>query len=132
MTSGDDEDAPVFALVKESGIDGTRRALYVVVESTRGETFRLDFTPGCVPLTVAALSAELGFLQRRRAGSAPEPAQPIIAESCQLGETADGTPLLLATMEGGGELPLQLSLSDLTQLARDIAAYTLRKDRPDR
>lgn len=124
MTHPDtDDDAPVFALVKESGIDGERRALYLVLESTRGELFRLDFTPGCVPLAVAALSAELGFLQRLRAGSTDGPVQPIITESCELGETANGAPALLVAMEGGGELPLQTSLPALQRLARDIEAY---------
>jgi len=122
----DDDDSPVFALVKESGIDGVKRTLYLVLETTQGELFRLDFTPGCVPLAVAALSAELGFLQRQQADSAM-PVQPIIADACQLGETADGSPVLIATMEGGGELPLQASLKTLQRLAKDIEAYMRAK-----
>lgn len=129
MTSGsDDDDSPVFAQVRESGIDGPNRTLFLVLETTQGELFRLDFTPGCIPLAVAALSAELGFLQRRRMGSEPTPVQPIIAESCQLGETADGTPVLLSMMEGGGELPLQMTLTELKQLAKDIAEYARIKE----
>lgn len=118
----DDDAAPTFALVRESGIDGEKRCLYLVVESTRGEQFRLDFTPGCIPLAVAALSSELGYLRQHQPDQ-NEAVQPIVVESFQLGETANGSPALLASMEGGGELPLQMSLQDLQRLGRQIDEY---------
>jgi len=121
-TDHDDDDSPTFVMVRESGIDGEKRCLYLVLESTQGEHFRLDFTPGCIPLAVAALSSELGFL-RQHQPDLDEAVQPIVIESCQLGETASGSPALLAGMEGGGELPLQMSLTDLQQLGRQIEEY---------
>lgn len=123
MTQGPQESTdPTFAMVRESGIDGERRCLYLVVESTDGEQFRLDFTPGCIPLTVSALSSELGFLQQNQLID-QELVQPIVVEACQLGETANGSPALLTRMEGGGELPLQMSLHELRHLARQIDDY---------
>lgn len=121
-TSAVEHDAPTFAMVRESGIDGERRCLFLVMESTGGERFRLDFTPGCIPLAVSALSSELGFLWRHNPAEA-EVMQPIVVESCQIGETADGGPALLAAMEGGGELPLQMSLQELRHLGRQIESY---------
>lgn len=118
----EDDDSPTFAMVRESGIDGEKRCLFLVVESTQGERFRLDFTPGCIPLAVTALSSELGFLCQHQPDAEAE-VQPIVIESCQLGETADGCPALLARMEGGGELPLQMSLQDLRHLSRQIEDY---------
>lgn len=118
----EEAEAPTFAMVRESGIDGEKRCLYLVVESTAGEHFRLDFTPGCIPLAVAALSAELGFL-RQHQPDLDEAVQPIVVDSCQIGEMPNGNPALLAGMEGGGELPLQLSLPDLQKLNNRISEY---------
>lgn len=109
-------------MVRESGIDGEKRCLYLVVESTEREQFRLDFTPGCIPLAATALLGELGFLHRYQP-DLNEAVQPIVIESCQLGETASGAPALLAGMEGGGELPLQMSLTGLRQLSQQIEDY---------
>lgn len=120
--AADSDDAPTFAMVRESGIDGEKRCLYLVVESTLGEQFRLDFTPGCIPLTIAALSSELGYLRQHQPDQSAV-VQPIVVDACQLGETANGNPALLASMEGGGELPLQMSLQDLQRLAREIDEY---------
>ena len=122
----DETTAPTFAMVRESGIDGEKRCIYLVVEATDGELFRLDFTPGCIPLAVTALSSELGFLRQNNMIDQEE-VQPIVIESCQLGETASGAPALLAGMEGGGELPLQMSLHDLRHLARQINDYINRR-----
>ncbi|HEY4548563.1 MAG TPA: hypothetical protein VIG90_19355 [Pedomonas sp.] len=122
----DDDTAPTFALVRESGIDGEKRCLYLVVESTKGEQFRLDFTPGCIPLAVAALSSELGYLRQHQPDQ-NDAVQPITVESFQLGETANGSPALLAGMEGGGELPLQLSLQELQKLNKRISEYIRSK-----
>lgn len=118
----DQDDAPTFAMVRESGIDGEKRCLYLVVESTNGESFRLDFTPGCIPLLIAALSSELGFL-RKSQPERQDVVQPIVIEACQLGETTTGHPALLAEMEGGGELPLEMRLQDLRHLSHQIDQY---------
>ena len=127
MASGAEETpAPTFAMVRESGIDGEKRCLYLVVETTQREQFRLDFTPGCIPLTVSALSSELGFLQQNQLIK-QELVQPIVVNACSLGETANGSPALLARMEGGGELPLQMSLPELRHLARQIDDYVRSK-----
>ena len=118
----DQDDAPTFAMVRESGIDGEKRCLYLVAESTNGESFRLDFTPGCIPLVIAALSSELGFLSKNQP-ERQDVVQPIVIDACHLGETAAGHPALLAEMEGGGELPLQMRLQDLRQLSHQIDQY---------
>lgn len=119
----DEDDTPTFALVKESGIDGQRKSLFLVLESTEGEHFRLDFTPGCIPLTVAALSAELGYLLSRQPDSQPMDVQPIVIQSSEVAEMGSGAPVIMATLEGGAELPLQMTLQSLKALQRQIERY---------
>ncbi len=121
--------APRFEFVLASEADRENKAIKMVFQSADQKHFVLEISARCAALTMAALAAHLGEILT---GLAPEDypeVQPISVRSAEAVATGGGGVALVMTLEGGAELPLEFSGSNIIKLAAQFAEIAGQGDR---
>lgn len=112
--------APVLNVVLASGVDAPAGTVSVTFGFIDKKKFQLDFSAQCVPMTIAALAAEMGKLVAALPADKAPALQGIAVTSTQLAMKDDGTVSIFLRLESGAELPLDFRLDDLTRLRQQI------------
>ena len=124
--------APVLDVVLASGIDAPAGTLSVTFGSVDKKKFQLDFSAKCVPLTIAALAAEMGKLVATLPADKTPALQGIAVTGTQLAMKDDGSVSLFLRLESGAELPLDFKAADLARLRQQIDEAVTVADRKTR
>ncbi|HEY0012585.1 MAG TPA: hypothetical protein VGB79_06985 [Allosphingosinicella sp.] len=89
----------------------------VAMKAADGQHYRFEIGSACVAVLVAALAAEMGKLSGPGQGD-----QAIVITAFQTALNDQGSPMVLATLESGGTLPLVFHSSDLRTLIGELEA----------
>ena len=113
--------APRFEFVLGSEADRQAQVVKLVFQSAEQKHYVIEISARCAAMTIAALAAHLGEILT---GVAPEDypdVQPISVRSAEAIPTGGGAVALVMTLEGGAELPLEFSGSNVIKLAAQFA-----------
>ncbi|WP_127520093.1 hypothetical protein [Mesorhizobium sp. Z1-4] len=112
--------APKFVRVLSGEARPESKSVALLLGTADREMFGLEFDAGVAPAVIAALASLVGKATEHLPGNERPSSQALQTTGMTFGLNEHGQPGIILALEGGGEIALALTLSDLPMLKQMI------------